>query len=742
MGQSWICDNDDKLQEVFAWASGAREVVVDIETTGLNTRKDAIVGIGLSDGYFTTYVVCRKYSSASSYQTIIRHEDIIKLFTCLIGKKIIAHNATFDLLFIKHFYGVNLVPDLHCDTILLSHICNENRFSYRLKDLGASLFGADVLAEQVEMKESVKRNGGTADQFFMADTEVLAKYCKQDCLLTYKLYRHFSTILAKEDLVQFFYNDETMPLYKYVTIPMVERGVRLDIPLISKTKQEIEEDIGNISRRIQESISPLLKDVFEPWYVNKEFPPSRKGEFIQEFCELYKLPLPRTKSGAYSLVATAVSLLKNEHARRVIEGTELMTKEEITEIQKSLLSKLNEPYIFNLSSKHHLKKLFFDTLKEKPLSLTPTGQPQADEDFLVAMSFKYDWCKDLITYNKLQKIKGTYIERFLDRAQGDRYYPRWEQHGTVTGRFSGDLQQLPRPLDGGDAAPEVLKYTNLIRNFIISDVGGVLIDADYESLEPHIFSHISGESALLNIFRSGLDFYSEICIKTEKIEGASADKKQDNYLGKINKAKRQSAKAYALGIAYGEEDWKLHIELGISQDEAKKLVKGYWDGFPNLKKISDTNKDIIMKKGIVKTEFGRIRRLPEARTIFNQHGSGILDSLQLWKDYNDTPAVYEQMKKKRKVLKKCLNAALNYPTQGAAASIVNRAAIATAKAYQEEGIQAVIVANIHDELLVSATLEHSEKAASILQSCMENTTKISLPLKAVPSIGTVYGEIK
>ncbi|MBK9292817.1 MAG: hypothetical protein IPM52_14510 [Bacteroidetes bacterium] len=100
------------------------------------------------------------------------------------------------------------------------------------------------------------------------------------------------------------------------------------------------------------------------------------------------------------------------------------------------------------------------------------------------------------------------------------------------------------------------------------------------------------------------------------------------------------------------------------------------------------------------------------------------------------------MKKHRRTLKKALNAAINYPTQGGAASIVNRAAIALAKAYKAEGVPATIIANIHDELLVSCKAGHEQQAAKIMQNVMENTTTLSVNLKAEPVIGTRYGAIK
>jgi len=116
--------------------------------------------------------------------------------------------------------------------------------------------------------------------------------------------------------------------------------------------------------------------------------------------------------------------------------------------------------MFNLQSNHHLKKLFFETLNETSVSKTPTGQPQVNDEFMELMAEKHEWAKLLIEYNKLTKIKGTYIERLLDKADNGRFYPSFKQHGTISGRYSSDLQQVPRPLEDSQSTPLVRKYNN------------------------------------------------------------------------------------------------------------------------------------------------------------------------------------------------------------------------------------------------------------------------------------------
>lgn len=739
-----IIENPFQLHLVEQFINENETIIIDIETTGLNPRKDAIIGIGLGNRHTGIYLCNFRFNAdnAKLRPTDISKADVQRTLSLLHGKKLWTFNGAFDLLFIKNYFGVDLIADLHTDVLLAAHTSNENRFQYGLKALAAEEFGSTAISAQTDMLASIKANGGSKNEYYKADTELMAKYCIQDCILTAKLGDLYIDRLRAEGLLNFFYQDEVMPLYREVTLPMVETGIRLDIPALQQAKLDIEADIEAIENRIHAAISDKL-EVFTAWFLNKDYPPKRAspGSFAQGIAKFYNLPLPRTKAGKYSFAESAIEALPPSLGKSVLMQQAYVPPADLEAIQRMLYAEeRGTARMFNLSSGHHLKKLFFDTLGETPLSKTPTGQPQADDDFLQAMAKKYDWAHDLQILRKLQKLNGTYISRLLEEAEGDRFYPQYKQHGTVTGRYSGDFQQLPRPMEDGHAL--VMKHTNSIRNFFIADAGKVLIDADYESLEPHVFAHISRDPAVIEIFNQGHDFYSTVAIRTERLEGLSADKKAPNYLGKLAKGKRQTAKSYALGIAYGEEDYKLGLELGIPQEEAKLLVQGYWSGFPVLKETSDAGKQQILRHGYISTPFGRRRRLYEAKQIADKYSSQILDSLWLWKQYNTNPKFYDYMKMNRKKLKKALNAAINFPTQGSAASIVNRAAIAFNRQCKIEGVAALIVGQCHDELIVSCLENDTEKASKILQFCMENTTKLSVKLKAEPVAGYRYGEIK
>lgn len=734
-----ILQTHEDYQKLKSWLEAQDEVSFDIETTGTEPDTDLCVGLGFSKGMDGFYMPLYDYDASADccIPTIFKPLET-EIIAILATKRIMAWNGGFE----ASFYP-SMRYSLHIDGMILRHTVNENLYSYALKDNAQKEFGDKAIQSYATILAYLKTIKAESFHYYKAPRDMVGRYCIDDCKLTERLIRLDWKQLQADGLVNFFLHEQAMPLYKHVTMTMEQEGIALDMPLLLKAQQEIKHDIKQVEQSIHKAIEPHL-GLWKSWLLNKDYPPSRTGPFAQAYIALNKICLPRTKAGSFSLAAAAVAALPESHYKSVLRQEVYMTKEEVEAVQQYMYEQDGSP-AFNFSSPHHIKKLFFDTLKEKPLSKTKAGAAQADEDFLLEMSKKYEWCKDLLLLRKLNKLDGTYISRLVELQQGGKFYPRWNQVATVTHRYGGDFQQLPRPLEddaSGTMHPLQLKYTNLIRNFFIAEPGRVLIDADYESLEPHVFAHISKDPALIEIFKQGHDFYSTVAIKTEKLQGYSADKKAPNYLGKLNKPKRQSAKPYVLGIAYGEEAYKLSFELGIELEAADKLVKGYWAGFPVLKQTSDAGKKQITTHGWITSELGPRRRLHEARDIYSRYGTSILDSLELWKQYNTMPKQYEWMKLQRSRLKKALNAAINFPTQATATCVVNRSAVAYEIARKAEGLDAPIIAQIHDELLLSAKKEHAERAAQLLKKAMTETVKLSVPLKAEPCIGTRYGEIK
>jgi DNA polymerase I-like protein with 3'-5' exonuclease and polymerase domains len=648
--------------------------------------------------------------------------------------------------------------DLWIDTALLVHtVKEEGAFGF-----GASPFGLKSIAimvqqeigldveeaankEQLELKESIKSNGGaiTKENFeiFKADMEILGKYAAADTDLTLRICRHFLGVLRDEGLERFFFDEEVMPLYKEVTIPMEEFGVALDLDLIKKTRDEIQADLQAYKKLVFDEM--LVMPQVREWIVDtslKNYTPSNRGNWVQNLIEIYKLDLPQNAKGRYSIAAKAVSLLPDSPVKTFIH-VGVLEEMEVLKVSIDLWKKENDGEYFNIQSKRHLGEIAFDYMKLKPLSNTDKGIPQFDDEFIQTISDKHTWAENLRIYNKLLKISSTYVDRFYYGAEDGRYYFYFKQNGTVSGRYGSDAQQLPKPKEDGEAAPIIIKYNNIVRAFLIAEDGRLLIDADYESLEPHCFASVSGDKNLQDIFNNGWDFYSTVAIKTEKLEertdlypdGVSPDKKSPVFLKKLDPVKRNRAKGYALGIAYGMEAYALSMGLGVSQAEAEELVNGYLDGFPQLKEWRINSRVQVKEHGFIVNKVGRIRHLPKVKKIYQTFGDQIMD----WRYRKELEKTYgkEQVMAWYRDYRNGLNNCLNYQLQSLAAAVVNRAAVQITRKLKELKIDGRVQAQIHDQLIINVPKEEAEFVAPIIQKIMEVTTQLDgVTLKAPPEI--------
>jgi DNA polymerase I-like protein with 3'-5' exonuclease and polymerase domains len=755
-------DTLDKLKDLILKIKSADLIAYDTETTGLNTRKSKIIGFSISteigNGYYMPTMIFKNGELKDfEIEGRLAHELAKKTIALLVGKKLIMHNASFDCRITKSNYSVDLLSSLYADTMLLVHTVKEEGAGFAfgspfgLKSIAKMIqseLGLDVEKaaneEQVELKDSIKANGGTVTkenyEIWKADLPILSKYAAADTDLTLRIYHHFIKVLYSEGLEDFFFNDEVMPLYKEVTIPMEESGVKLDMELIKKAQIDIENKLKEYQLTVMNTFLKMSK--VKEWIIFKAleaYPANNKGTFAQELAKEMDLPLAKSeKTSKYNLNNSSIVRLPESNIKHfLLQGDAgILDKELIMKISLRLWKQDNNGEFFNIQSKDQLAEIVFGALGVKAKSLTKTGKPQFDDDVIQELAEKHEWANHLRVYNKLLKIKSTYIERFLEGEENGRYYFSYKQHGTVSGRYGSDAQQLPRPKEEGDADPTVIEYNNLVRAFFIPEQGNMFIDCDYESLEPHTFAHVSGDEGLKDIFRNNWDFYSTIAIKTEKLTQYSPDKKADNFLRKLEPKIRNKAKAYALGIPYGMGAYALGKTLEIQTKEAKKLVDGYLNGFPQLKEWMERSRNQARTLGYVKTQVGRVRHLPKVKEIYETIGDALLD----WNTKKDLEREYgvENIKSLARDYVNGLNNSVNYQIQSLAASIVNRAALAINRELKAKGIKGLVIAQIHDQLIIEVDYDNKEEVASIVQKCMENTTKLSIELKAPPTIAVNF----
>lgn len=824
----------EQLKKCIKEISSKELIAFDTETTGLNTRKDIVVGFSVSpDKNKGWYLPIWEYDVLSKSLKPWKIEGIKDtkrlaieiLQRVLLKKKLIMHNGIFDILMCKHDLETDLSEAFYADTIMMAHTVNERGYTSRgktgfgLKLIGVALqeqLGIDVSktadAEQIEMRRSVKANGGTATaentEVYKADMDILGKYAAQDTCLTYALFDYFTPKLEEENLEKLFYEDEVMPLLKEVTMGMTERGMDVDLELLKKTENEILSDMEKYRNMIMEEI---LGSEYGKFYVCckalNAFPVSSKGKWMSKAKELY---------GVNEELANQLSLFATDPEEEIKTNktspkwykdfvktgdSSFVPVQEAIKISRELWKKSNDGQYFNIQSVQQWKEFVFgefsvpkilekyniyiaDTKAKKPLDRIKKTHPYRkeiskyfkdlthkksafDDDTIKSLkSSGIEWAENLRVYRKLQKIYTTYIKRFLYESENGKFYFYWKQHGTVSGRYASDAQQLPRPMEDGVDTELVMKYNRIVRKFIIAGKGYKFIDADYESLEPHCFAFVAGDKKLMDIFNKGEDFYSAVAIATEKLDqdkktfpdGVSADKKSAIYLKKIAPIKRRLAKGYSLGIPYGMEAYALGMTIDVSTAEAEKLIDGYFLGFPELENWFYQSRETFYNTGTIKNYFGRTGHLYKAQEEFNKYGAvsktirgkerricRLMDS-ESWAsmlrkiDRRDI-AAKEALIHDRIVFKKGNNDCLNFQIQSLGAGIVNRAAIAINRYIKEHNIDGQVVMQVHDQIVTRVREDQAEELRKAVETIMEETTKLEgITLKAPAEIANNLAE--
>ena len=340
---------------------------------------------------------------------------------------------------------------------------------------------------------------------------------------------------------------------------------------------------------------------------------------------------------------------------------------------------------FNIASPKQVGDILFGKMKiiDKPKK-TKTGQYVTSEEVLQSLRGKHEIVADILAHRGLKKLLGTYVDALpkLINPRTGHIHTSFNQTITATGRLSSsdpNLQNIPvRGEDGKE-----------IRKAFIPEEGCLFFSADYSQIELRVMAHLSGDANMIEAFREGYD-----------IHAATAAKIYHETIDTVTRDQRTKAKRANFGIIYGITVFGLAERLEIERSEARQLIDGYFETFPQVREYMERAKAEAREKGYVETFFHRRRYLPD-----------ILSANAVTRGFAERNAI-------------------NAPIQGSAADIIKVAMIRIHERFQREGIRSKMILQVHDELNFSVVPEEKERLQELVINEMQNAIKLSVPLYA------------
>jgi DNA polymerase I len=694
-----------QLKELEDYLADKAIVAFDTETTGISNDSE-VIGYSVCAETGVAYYVVLSYWDVPTQKLVYleTNERTITLMKLLTSKALLMHNAVFDCNMVKVRYGVDLMPALLADTMIMAHLVDENR-RVGLKELALSIFGEDADKEQREMKESVTRNGGLLTkenyELYKADSELIARYGAKDTILTFNLFYHLDPLLVEEGLDKFFYDEESMPLLKGPTYQLNTEGLRVDTNRTQNLKATLEADIAEASAFIDQEINALVQDY--PWKGKRE--KFNVGSNTQLAWLLYV----KLGNEFHTLTDTGAEICRFLGIKRPYAVKE--KKEFIEATSDSLGAVFRPANTWNPKTK---KKSKADQKISEYWKYLAVGKVA-----LGLLAPRYKWVQKFLEMSKNKKLLNTYVIPILDKSN-DNYgiiRPSFLQHGTTSGRYSSrypNFQNLPRD-------------DKRVKECIISRPGKVFVGADQAQLEPRVFASVSQDPTLMGCFTSGEDFYSVVGAPIYGKKGIPLEKDNPNGFAKLYPKLRDNAKVVALATPYGRTAAQQAAAMGISRDESRDLIDKYFQAYPKVESMMLESHELAKRDGKVHNLFGRPRRIPAAKKI-------------------PRGVPHEELDYEHRTL---LNLAMNHRVQSTGASIMNRAAIAFYNKCQEiaqddnNWIEVKIVMQVHDELIVECPESIAEEVSLVLKWAMEETVTLpGVALVAEPQISNNIAGLK
>ena len=409
---------------------------------------------------------------------------------------------------------------------------------------------------------------------------------------------------------------------------------------------------------------------------------------------LYNVLKPRLKEADvedlfYNIEMPLVPVLAEMEMNGVLLDTNALAEtskvftDRMTQIEKNIYKLAGHQ--FNIASPKQVGEVLFGEMKivDKPKK-TKTGQYVTSEEVLQQLRSKAPIVDHILEHRGLKKLLGTYVDALpkLINPHTGHIHTSFNQAVTATGRLSSsdpNLQNIPvRGEDGKE-----------IRKCFIPEPGCLFFSADYSQIELRVMAHLSGDKNMIEAFREGYDIHAATAARIYKED-----------INEVTRDQRTKAKRANFGIIYGITVFGLAERLEISRDEAKQLIDGYFETFPQVHDYMEKAKQLAREHGYAETFFHRRRYLPDITS------------------HNATVRNFAERN------------AINAPIQGSAADIIKIAMIRIYERFRREGIKSKMILQVHDELNFSVLPEEKEQVEKIVLEEMQNAYTLQVPLVA------------
>ncbi len=469
----------------------------------------------------------------------------------------------------------------------------------------------------------------------------------------------------------------------------------------------IKDDIAFVARQLGYQL-PLYEELFGTDKRPKEIPEEelktlcvQKAKFIyetrerllNEMVESEEIDLFNNIEMPLSLVLADMELTGIKVDVNYLEKIELELKEQMKNLEEEIYQAAG--CTFNIMSPSQLGKVLFETLQIPYPKKVKDNKFSTNKDILDKIKHFHPIVDKILEYRTLAKLYTNYAVGLKEEVRSDgRIHTIFTQTLTRTGRLSSispNLQNIP--------ARD--QYSRLIRKAFIPDENSKILSSDYSQVELRIFAHISHATNLIQAF-----------INDEDIHAKTASDIFHVPITEVSKEMRRTAKAVNFGILYGISSFGLSEDLGIDIATANKFIDNYLKTYPGIKEYMDQEKNKAYKYGYVKTLMNRKRVIEELQSknyMIRSSGERI---------------------------------ALNTPIQGTAADILKKAMVEIYDEFNKRNLKSKMLIQVHDELVFNVLTDELEEVKEIVRNIMENTFKLSVPLKVDIEVGNDWYEAK